>query len=137
MMPGSGFGSTTSGNSSFVPDVSSWSKQEHQSTVIREHHFIIGFDGLLENGELLLVLGRPQEAAALPCLRAHKIKFNGLTLEKQSKMQYKGMSFEDMQKFYPGQKWSIPLRSTNTCLILLGEMLEFVTFVRAPHAQVW
>lgn len=60
------------------------------------------FDGLLEAGELLLVLGRPGSGCTtfLKTITGH---LGGLTMDPNSTIHYEGISFEDMIKHHRGE----------------------------------
>ncbi|KAJ6093557.1 hypothetical protein N7486_008846 [Penicillium sp. IBT 16267x] len=60
------------------------------------------FDGLLQAGELLLVLGRPGSGCTtfLKTITGH---LGGLTMDPNSTIHYEGISFEDMIKNHRGE----------------------------------
>lgn len=60
------------------------------------------FDGLLEGGELLLVLGRPGSGCTtfLKTITGH---LGGLTIAPESTVHYEGIEFEEMLKHHRGE----------------------------------
>ena len=93
-----------------------------------------GFDGLLRNGELLLVLGRPGSGCStfLKTMSGH---LGGLTLEPQSDIQFQGMSFKEMITNYRGEVAYNSELDEHFAHLTVGETLEFAADARAPRRR--
>lgn len=92
------------------------------------------FDGLLESGELLLVLGRPGSGCTtfLKTLCGH---FNGVRLEPESKINYQGISFDKMTKDYRGEVAYNQEVDEHFPHLTVGETLSFAAAARAPQLR--
>ena len=93
-----------------------------------------GFDGLLDSGELLLVLGRPGSGCTtlLKTLCGH---LAGLSLEPQSTIQYRGIGFEEMIKHYRGEIAYNQEIDEHFPHLTVGETLSFAAAARVPQRR--
>ena len=98
----------------------------------RRHTILYGFDGLLQNGELLLVLGRPGSGCST-FLKALCGQLGGLDLDPTSKIQYKGISAEKMKTEFRGDLVYNSEADQHFPHLTVGETLTFAAHARAPH----
>lgn len=105
------------------------SKKSTRRTILHSH------DGLLESGELLLVLGRPGSGCStfLKTISGH---LHGLDLDPQSNVQYKGIAFNQMIKEYRGEVLYNQEVDKHFPHLTVGETLEFAAHARAPHNRI-
>ncbi|KAJ5702740.1 hypothetical protein N7488_010288 [Penicillium malachiteum] len=93
------------------------------------------FDGLLQSGELLLVLGRPGSGCTtfLKTITGH---LGGLTMDPKSTIHFEGISFEDMIKFHRGQVTYNKEVDLHFPHLTVGQTLSFAAHARAPHKRL-
>ncbi|PKS08034.1 hypothetical protein jhhlp_006646 [Lomentospora prolificans] len=93
-----------------------------------------GFDGLLQSGEMLLVLGRPGSGCTtfLKTLCGH---FAGLRLEPGSNIHYEGISAEQMTKQYRGEVAYNQEVDEHFPHLTVGETLAFAASARTPNER--
>ncbi|KAJ5540354.1 hypothetical protein N7513_008686 [Penicillium frequentans] len=93
------------------------------------------FDGLLEAGELLLVLGRPGSGCTtfLKTITGH---LGGLTMDPNSTIHYEGISFEDMIKHHRGEVAYNKEVELHFPHLTVGQTLSFAAHARAPHKRL-
>jgi len=94
-----------------------------------------GFDGLLQNGEMLLVLGRPGSGCST-FLKAVCGRLDGLDLDPASKIQYKGIPFEKMMTEFRGEVVYNSEADHHFPHLTVGETLRFAAYARAPHNRL-
>ena len=104
-------------------------KKDTRRTILHNH------DGLLESGELLLVLGRPGSGCStfLKTISGH---LNGLELDPRSNVQYKGIAFPQMIKEYRGEILYNQEVDKHFPHLTVGETLEFAAHARAPQNRI-
>ncbi|CAK7237902.1 hypothetical protein SEUCBS140593_010191 [Sporothrix eucalyptigena] len=92
------------------------------------------FDGILEGGELLLVLGRPGSGCStfLKTLCGH---LGGLTLEPCSRIQFRGVNFQHMMQHYRGEIAYNQEIDEHFPHLTAGETLTFAAAARAPQQR--
>ncbi|KAL1897389.1 hypothetical protein Sste5346_004125 [Sporothrix stenoceras] len=92
------------------------------------------FDGILECGELLLVLGRPGSGCStfLKTLCGH---LGGLTLEPCSRIQFRGVNFRHMMHHYRGEIAYNQEVDEHFPHLTAGETLTFAASARAPQQR--
>ncbi|GKZ33125.1 hypothetical protein AbraIFM66950_002907 [Aspergillus brasiliensis] len=94
-----------------------------------------GFDGFLQGGELLLVLGRPGSGCTtfLKTLCGH---LGGLTLEPQSTIHYQGIEYEDMIKHHRGEVAYNKEVDQHFPHLTVGQTLSFAAHARTPQKRI-
>ncbi|CAK7235581.1 hypothetical protein SBRCBS47491_009341 [Sporothrix bragantina] len=92
------------------------------------------FDGVLDGGELLLVLGRPGSGCStfLKTICGH---LGGLTLEPCSRIQFRGVDFKHMMRHYRGEISYNQEIDEHFPHLTAGETLTFAASARAPQQR--
>ncbi|RAH78729.1 hypothetical protein BO86DRAFT_176149 [Aspergillus japonicus CBS 114.51] len=93
------------------------------------------FDGLLQSGELLLVLGRPGSGCStfLKTICGH---LGGLTLEPQSNIQFQGLAYDDMIKHHRGEVAYNGEVDQHFPHLTVGQTLSFAAHARTPQRRI-
>lgn len=94
-----------------------------------------GFDGLLDSGELLLVLGRPGSGCTT-FLKAISGQTHGFTISKESNIKYSGISRQRMAKEFRGHVVYNPEVDQHFPHLTVSQTLEFAAASRAPQLRV-
>ncbi|OJJ46022.1 hypothetical protein ASPZODRAFT_16617 [Penicilliopsis zonata CBS 506.65] len=106
-----------------------------QASATRRRRILNGFDGLLQSGELLLVLGRPGSGCStfLKTLCGH---LGGLTLEPQSQIHYQGIGYDHMIKQYRGEVAYNQEIDEHFPHLTVGQTLSFAAAARVPGQRI-
>lgn len=91
-------------------------------------------DGLLQSGELLLVLGRPGSGCTT-LLKSMCGLLDGLKLDPSSQIQYQGISFETMLKNYRGDVAYNQEVDQHFAHLTVGQTLSFAAAARIPQQR--
>ncbi|KAB8215524.1 ABC-2 type transporter-domain-containing protein [Aspergillus novoparasiticus] len=102
---------------------------------IPRRQILRGFDGLLEGGELLLVLGRPGSGCST-LLKTICGRMGGLTLEPESTIHYNGVGYEDMIKHHRGEIAYNKEVDEHFPHLTVGQTLSFAAHARAPRRRI-
>ncbi|KAE8154581.1 ABC-2 type transporter-domain-containing protein [Aspergillus avenaceus] len=109
------------------------------SLIHRQHDnkrtILHGLDGILNNGELLLVLGRPGSGCSTFSKSICGL-LNGLDLDPESNIQYGGIPSVKMIKEYRGEILYNQEVDKHFPHLTVGETLEFAAYARAPHDRL-
>lgn len=111
--------------------------QEYLSFIRRspEKHILRSFDGLLQSGELLIVLGRPGSGCST-LLKTLCGELHGLKLRKSSEIQYNGISMERMHKEFKGEVLYNQEVDKHFPHLTVGQTLEFAAAARTPDVRL-
>lgn len=91
-------------------------------------------DGLLKSGELLIVLGRPGSGCTT-FLKAISGCLEGLVLDADSRIQYRGIGYEQMKKRYRGEVVYNQEVDQHFAHLTVGQTLTFAASARAPQQR--
>jgi ATP-binding cassette subfamily G (WHITE) protein 2 (PDR) len=90
-----------------------------------------GFDGLVEQGETLLIIGRPG-AGCSTLLKAISGDIDGLVIDSDSAINYQGVSHKEMHSRFRGEIIRFAEMDTHFASLTVGETLLFAARARAP-----
>jgi ABC-type multidrug transport system fused ATPase/permease subunit len=93
------------------------------------------FDGVLESGELLIVLGRPGSGCST-FLKALSGELHGLKLDKESDIQYNGIPMDKMHKEFKGEVLYNQEVDKHFPHLTVGQTLEFAAAARTPEHRL-
>ncbi|KAF9890970.1 hypothetical protein FE257_005227 [Aspergillus nanangensis] len=93
------------------------------------------FDGILDSGELLIVLGRPGSGCST-FLKSLCGELYGLTLDKESEVHYSGIPQQSMRKQFKGEMVYNQEVDKHFPHLTVGQTLEFAASVRTPSARM-
>ncbi|KAJ5388987.1 CDR ABC transporter [Penicillium cataractarum] len=96
---------------------------------------LYGFNGVLFPGEMLLVLGRPGSGCST-FLKALCGRYDGLSLDELSKIQYKGISLKKVVAEFRGEVVYNAEADNHFPHLTVGETLSFAAHARTPRNQV-
>ncbi|RAL17144.1 putative ABC multidrug transporter [Aspergillus homomorphus CBS 101889] len=94
-----------------------------------------GFDGVLDSGELLLVLGRPGSGCST-FLKTLCGELNGLDLDPASVIHYSGIPQKTMIKEFKGEVLYNQEGDKHFPHLTVGQTLEFAASVRTPSKRL-
>jgi ATP-binding cassette subfamily G (WHITE) protein 2 (PDR) len=90
------------------------------------------FDGLVNSGELLLVLGRPGSGCST-LLKTISCDTHGLIVSKDSSRNYKGIGAKDMHEKFRGEAIYMAENDVHFPQLTVGDTLLFAAGARAPR----
>ncbi|KAG6029740.1 hypothetical protein E4U41_000287 [Claviceps citrina] len=94
-----------------------------------------GFDGLLNAGELLVVLGRPGSGCST-LLKTMCGELEGLELGQETKIHYDGISQKQMIEEFKGEMVYNQEVDKHFPHLTVGQTLEFAASVRTPQRRI-
>ena len=106
-----------------------------RGSVSPKKSIISGFNGHLESGELLLVLGRPGSGCST-FLKTLCGSTNGLSISSDSKIDFSGISRSQMAKEYRGFVTYNSEVDQHFPHLTVGQTFEFAAASRAPHLRI-
>lgn len=93
------------------------------------------FDGVLDSGELLIVLGRPGSGCST-LLKTLTGELHGLKLGQESEISYSGIPQHTMMKEFKGEMVYNQEVDMHFPHLTVGQTLEFAASVRTPSARL-
>ncbi|KAH8829423.1 ABC-2 type transporter-domain-containing protein [Flagelloscypha sp. PMI_526] len=93
------------------------------------------FDGLIKQGEMLVVLGRPG-AGCSTFLKTISGDTHGFFVEPQSDIQYQGISYEQMHKHFRGEVIYNAETEIHFPNLTVGDTLLFAAKARTPRTRM-
>ncbi|RHZ44991.1 uncharacterized protein CDV56_102336 [Aspergillus thermomutatus] len=100
-----------------------------------EKQILRNFDGLLQSGELLIVLGRPGSGCST-FLKSLCGELHGLKLRKGSEIQFNGIPMEKMHKEFKGEVLYNQEVDKHFPHLTVGQTLEFAAAARTPEHRL-
>jgi ATP-binding cassette subfamily G (WHITE) protein 2 (PDR) len=98
----------------------------------QEIHILKGFDGLVQHGEMLVVLGRPGSGCST-LLKTISGDTHGLFVSPQSQINYKGISVKQMHNQFRGEAIYMAETDVHFPQLTVGQTLTFAAKARAPR----
>lgn len=98
---------------------------QHRIDILR------GFDGLINAGEMLVVLGPPGSGCST-FLKTISGETHGFHVDKDSYINYQGIIFEDMHKHFRGETIYTAEQDIHFPSLTVGDTLYFAARARAP-----
>lgn len=92
------------------------------------------FDGLVESGEMLIVLGRPG-CGCSTFLRTISRETHGFNVDPTSEINYQGISARQMHHQFRGGAIYTAGTDVHFLQLTVGESLSFAARVRAPRTR--
>ncbi|GAA6042699.1 hypothetical protein JCM8097_003753 [Rhodosporidiobolus ruineniae] len=89
-------------------------------------------DGVLESGEMLVVLGPPGSGCST-FLKTLATETHGFHVEEDSKLNYKGITMDQMRKQFRGEAVYSAETEQHFPQLTVGQTLEFAAEARAPR----
>ncbi|KAJ5975960.1 hypothetical protein N7481_009667 [Penicillium waksmanii] len=93
------------------------------------------FDGVLQSGELLIVLGRPGSGCST-FLKSLSGQLHGLKVGESSDVQYNGIPMETMHKEFKGEVLYNQEVDRHFPHLTVGQTLEFAAAARTPEHRL-
>ncbi|KAJ5658792.1 ABC multidrug transporter C [Penicillium longicatenatum] len=93
------------------------------------------FDGLVKSGEMLVVLGRPGSGCST-FLKTLAGEMNGIYKDKDSQMNYQGISDKQMKNQFRGEAIYTAETDVHFPQLCVGDTLKFAALARAPRNRL-
>ncbi|GFF23501.1 ABC transporter CDR4 [Aspergillus udagawae] len=93
------------------------------------------FDGLVKNGEMLVVLGRPGSGCST-FLKTISGEMNGIYMDEKSYLNYQGISSKQMRKQFRGEAIYTAETDVHFPQLSVGDTLKFAALARAPRNRL-
>jgi ATP-binding cassette subfamily G (WHITE) protein 2 (PDR) len=106
----------------------SFRKKEHR-TILRS------FDGIVNSGELLIVLGRPGSGCST-LLKSMTGQLHGLNMDENSLVNYNGIPQQQMMKEFKGEAIYNQEVDKHFPHLTVGQTLEFAAACRSPSRRI-
>lgn len=90
------------------------------------------FDGLVRSGEMLVVLGRPGSGCST-FLKTLAGEMNGIYMDKESELNYQGISAKQMRKQFKGEAIYTAETDVHFPQLTVGDTLKFAALSRCPR----
>ncbi|KAL7423778.1 Multidrug resistance protein [Cryptotrichosporon argae] len=98
----------------------------------RKVQILSGLDGVLESGEMLVVLG-PPGSGCTTLLKTIAGEMNGIYLDEESQINYRGISPEKMRSQFRGEAIYTAEVDVHFPKLVVGDTLHFAARARAPR----
>ena len=102
-----------------------WTRSSKRNTILHS------INGSLDNGEMLLVLGRPGSGCST-LLKAISNKLDGLSVAKESTIHYSGILQQEMRKHYRGETTYNEEADTHFPHLTVWQTLQFAAKCKTP-----
>ncbi|GKZ71138.1 hypothetical protein AnigIFM60653_003613 [Aspergillus niger] len=93
------------------------------------------FDGLVRSGEMLVVLGRPGSGCST-FLKTLAGEMNGIYMDKESELNYQGISAKQMRKQFKGEAIYTAETDVHFPQLTVGDTLKFAALSRCPRNRL-
>ncbi|KAI9376334.1 ABC-2 type transporter-domain-containing protein [Aspergillus egyptiacus] len=93
------------------------------------------FDGVVRQGEMLVVLGRPGSGCST-FLKTIAGEMNGIQVSEDTVMNYQGISAKDMHNAFRGEAIYTAETDTHFPQLSVGDTLTFAALARAPRNRL-
>ncbi|KAL4917894.1 ABC-2 type transporter-domain-containing protein [Aspergillus aurantiobrunneus] len=93
------------------------------------------FDGLVKAGEMLVVLGRPGSGCST-FLKTIAGEMNGIYMDKESELNYQGISAKQMRKQFRGEAIYTAETDVHFPQLSVGDTLKFAALARCPRNRL-
>jgi ABC-type multidrug transport system ATPase subunit len=130
-----GFGSATDYQKSVgnvVLEIVGMAKKVLGMAKPRKINILQNLDGVVRNGEMLVVLGPPGSGCST-FLKTIAGETSGFYLENKSQVNYQGISPEQMHKEFRGEAIYTAEVDVHFPMLSVGQTLEFAAIARAPR----
>lgn len=98
----------------------------------RKVQILHDFEGVINSGELLCVLGPPGSGCST-LLKSIAGETHGLHTEKGSYLNYKGVSYEEMTTRFQGEATYTAEDDSHMPMLSVGDTLQFAALARSPR----
>ncbi|GAA5996079.1 uncharacterized protein JCM10292_004935, partial [Rhodotorula paludigena] len=98
----------------------------------RKVQILSGVDGILEPGDMLVVLGPPGSGCST-FLKTLANETHGFYLEEDTKINYRGITPKQMKKNFAGEAIYSAETEQHFPMLTVGQTLEFAAMARAPR----
>jgi ATP-binding cassette subfamily G (WHITE) protein 2 (PDR) len=112
-----------------IGDVFRWvagTRKKHRVEILRD------FDGLVESGEMLLVLGRPGSGCST-LLKTISGDTHGFFVDAESNINYQGIPAKQMHSQFRGEAIYMAETDVHFPFLTVGQTLSFAAKARAPR----
>ncbi|KAK2684689.1 hypothetical protein QWA68_016275, partial [Fusarium oxysporum] len=106
-----------------------WFRSKHSNTILQD------LDGVVQKGELLLVLGRPRSGSTT-FLKTITGEMRSLELDSASVLHYTGIPHRIMARHFKGELVYNQEVDEHLPYLTVGQMLEFAAAMRTPRARL-
>ncbi|OBT65135.1 hypothetical protein VE03_04737 [Pseudogymnoascus sp. 23342-1-I1] len=106
--------------------------RKHLGTGKRKIEILRGLDGIVEAGEMLVVLG-PPGSGCTTFLKAISGETHGFSVDERSHLNYQGISAKQMQNEFRGEAIYTAENDVHFPMLTVGQTLYFAARARAPR----
>ncbi|CZR65741.1 probable multidrug resistance protein CDR1 [Phialocephala subalpina] len=106
--------------------------RKHLGTEKRKIEILRGLDGIVEAGEMLVVLG-PPGSGCTTFLKTISGETHGFSVDERSHLNYQGISAKQMQNEFRGEAIYTAENDVHFPMLTVGQTLYFAARARAPR----